>query len=391
MKKNNDWFIYIFYFLIALFLYPPIGLKYYSPILSNIVNTLQIVFIAFTFMKLIMNNFKLTKVFSIILLYYIVFIFSSIIVNDVSLNEIPVKTILITLSLVLIFSSNTKDKNYKIISSFLLYFEIITILQIICQFLYPNGMVELHGYSQNWILGFKNYPARVLLPGLCFSLLWSYNKNKEHFKNKIISKRTIFDFLIISYVIIKSGSGTGIAGLLFYTIFLIVSLKRDLPKFVTVKKVMYSTILVFILIFFANIQNIFSIFIVNILQKDLTFTGRIDVWSLAFDSIKNNLFFGVGLRNDYSSILRDVYSYAHAHQYFLHIMFSGGIIAFSLIIYLYGTVDSCLKKCQDKYIYSIFTITICSFLIMGIDEALMHADMFFALLALAYEMSLPKT
>ena len=146
---------------------------------------------------------------------------------------------------------------------------------------------------------------------------------------------------------------------------------------------MLATILIFVLIYFANIQYRFEFLLVGLLGKSLDFTGRTTVWRHAMQSFFQNPFLGIGLYDSYKTILG---AYNHAHQYWLQIALQSGIVGLILHSSIFVSANSSLKRTGAKFESRIIAITCFCLLIMGIDEKLATAYMFLPILALLGEM-----
>ena len=73
------------------------------------------------------------------------------------------------------------------------------------------------------------------------------------------------------------------------------------------------SIVIFVSIVFLRLQEVFSYLIVNILGKDLTFTGRTVIWDYYINEIKNSWVIGYGVGyNPYKGLF--------AHNGFLDLM-----------------------------------------------------------------------
>jgi O-antigen ligase len=221
----------------------------------------------------------------------------------------------------------------------------------------------------------KNYVGRFLMPGFMFILL-----NELYSEGKALTKKSIVQCSLIIMAILLSLSGTAIVGVIVFWLCFFLFSKFGVNKATTVFKFSLYSMVAFILIYFFHIQEYFEFFIVRILHKDLSFTGRTEIWDVSIRTIQNNLLYGVGLRNTYTAFLLN---HAHSHQYWLQILLYGGIIAFALVLllYLFASRNLYSLKCETGSI--IISVIIISYLIMGIDEALNNAYFLLPLIVFA--------
>lgn len=112
-------------------------------------------------------------------------------------------------------------------------------------------------------------------------------------------------------------------------------------------------------IVFLRIQNLFEFIIVGMLGKDLTLTGRTDVWDYSIDKIVDHIFIGHGDMSQLFEklILNDVY----CHNTFLEVLFRGGIVSLLLWIVIVVVINRKTKNLLDRK-----TATYCSAIFMGL-------------------------
>lgn len=204
----------------------------------------------------------------------------------------------------------------------------------------------------------KNAISMIVFPAIAFILIQS-----EYLFDRIRFKEVIFCFIGLLIIIIsKSSTAVVIAGIfLIYIVFFIY-------KRIGINKLMilYSSIYIGLVIF--RIHDILlGDFIVNILGKSTTLTGRTYIWDFVLGIIPKSLLVGYG-RNDIileESIIGGV---TEAHNGFLEIILCTGligIIIFILILYLL-----CKKINKDKgNISYIIAMSIFLYLCIGLTES----------------------
>src|SRR5690606_40133643 len=87
-------------------------------------------------------------------------------------------------------------------------------------------------------------------------------------------------------------------------------LYRRVPKLFQMKTALLIIFIVFLSVVLLRLQYLFEFFIVDILNKDITLTGRLVIWDEAIMLFSNQPFFGYGL----SSIGWLVQGNRHAHN-----------------------------------------------------------------------------
>lgn len=126
---------------------------------------------------------------------------------------------------------------------------------------------------------------------------------------------------------------------------------------------------------------------ITILGKDL-FTGRQKIWSLTFDSIKDNLWLGVGSRVNEATILEEGNGiYRNTHNMALAVLASFGLLHFILfyllLSYLTSTNGS-FKKGKSEYISRAPIIFMSAITIMNYFEVLFFYQMAMPIVIVAF-------
>lgn len=206
-------------------------------------------------------------------------------------------------------------------------FSVINLLTII---LFPNGLYTYSGASTHelyFFLGHNNVAGRFLLPGIAYAVICDYvDKDALGWKS--------YSIALIGFVnAILSWSVTSMVGIGIVLLYLLFGSKRKLPSFFTVRNLLIAAIIVFVLIVVENNFGVFEYIIVNVFQKDMTLSARTRIWSAVLISIAERSLFGYGYGvNVWSYALMGSLEPSSAHNYFLDLMFRGGIIHFLLQI-----------------------------------------------------------
>lgn len=371
--------ITLFVFFVAFVCLEPNSICIIAPYLDKIYSILQIASFLLMMLWLATSRTRLNRATLFILLYYAVMCLITLCIHQ-ELQNFRDLIRIITLTMLVDIGYGKSSK--RLLYGFLLVFHIISFLNLMSFFMFPNGMYFLDGNRDYWLLGYKNFPIRFLLPGLCISFLYSLKT-----KNKILSLGSAMYLIVFSFNIILIESGTANVGFsTFLLLNLLFSFKRY-PKWINITSMACITFVLFLLIYFAKIQYLFEYFIVGILGKSMDFSGRTDVWERTFDIIKNNLLIGVGWLSDYNDFVRP---HTHAHQYWLQIILSGGLLSLIPHVCIFISASKQLNRTRNNRESKVMLATVTSFLIMGIDESLFGAYMLLPLLVLAYEISSEK-
>lgn len=367
---------YIFYLFLILPYFKPTCFTVISPLINNIFNIFQI-FNFFIILLLVIKNKKISKLNMFIILFLMIHIISTLLNNGNIHDTLVMDIKILSLSLLIDLELRENPKDFLTSFEFLLY--TLVVLNMITVFLYPNGMYisPVSGYQRNWFLGFKNIHILYILPTLLISIINSYiNKNK-------ISIRTWILLLISIISLIKVWSATGIVAIILVTIIMlfiniIKKIKINFKSFIIGYIILFFSVIVF------RLQNMFRYLIINILEKDLTFTGRTYIWDYVLEFIKEKPILGYG--KEYSVIRYakgyNYHSY-HAHNIFLEIIYQTGFCGLIVMSIIISLIIKKLKEFSTELITkSIFMFLIIYFVIMLMEAY--DFENFFFLFPIAY-------
>ena len=337
MKINkNRMFDFI---LIALCLISCIGPSYMTKV--SFFNTLfAIIKIFCTIILLLKKNLKINTNDIVVLLFIAIYSIANIYngLGIVAVIERYLSWIVITF-LIEVYM----EKDYKVFigytSTILSCLVIINFISILMNPVnYYNNLTRVH------FLGFDNDNVPVLLLAVYFNIF-----------NIMLNKKGKLAYLSIITAIISSilvWSANGIIGISMVMLYLLIIRKiwKKGSKVLNLKIYYSIALLFFVLVVLLRVQDHLSFLIQDILNRDLTFTGRTYIWDYAIESISNNKIFGIGIY-DFALRLSRTGVY-HAHCTLLNITFDAGILG--LISYFSIWILSVVKSEKyksNKYIY----------------------------------------
>ena len=257
------------------------------------------------------------------------------------------------------------NKEKKFIGTLLFIFEIFIYINFITMIFYPLGMYSTGTINtgiayQNWFLGFKNILVCYFLPAYIISYLYmNITGNKT---------RTVFLTIVIFISTLISGSTTTLVGIIILLLFSVFSFLQKQYKIFNFKNYFITIIILFISIVICRFQNLFKFLIVDILNKDLTFTHRTELWDITLKAIANKPLIGHGWESTYlRHLMYNSSTIITAHNQILEYMYFGGIIAIILLFIIINIANNDLKKYyKDKniqiislgfFIYQILNLT----------------------------------
>lgn len=320
-------------------------------------------------------RFKFSKS-TIALLLFIVLILFSTLLNDAASVNIFIKSFMKIVSLALFIDWVIEYNSKNIIRGLYYSLYIVILINFLTIVIYPNGLYS-GSYINNWFLGYDNTHIFWYIPALVLSLI------NLKFKGKKIDILTIVLFVIISYSVYYCFSANSVVA---YTLFLAyLFLNKYINKFVNSKVCFIAFLLLFIFIVILRVQNIFSWLIVDILHKDLSFTGRTIVWDNTIKLIKEKFVFGYGMEEGIivSQKLGNAH-YVHAHNTLLDVLYKGGIIALvPFMSYIYLSILKLYKK-RENEIAKMVSFAVFSLLLMMLFEARETAIGFYIIFSISY-------
>lgn len=371
MKENNK---KLFEYILYLFLIIPF---FKIPYLVQIIPALDLVYkiwqiiAGIIIVYVLVINSKYSKVINSIIFYLLILLFSSLI-NGINLLE----TILLSVQILFmcfIFDYGIRKNSQKFLGVLEVFLFVLIVINLATIILYPNGMyVNADGYASNWFLGYKNSHILYILPMLMFSLLKNYSKNK-----KIDLKNCVYIVIsLISTILVKNS--TAIVGLSLICLLLLFKPVLEKIRIVNLKNYFIIYIIVFLGIVIFRVHNVLEFLIVDILDKDLTFTGRTYIWDSVIEIIKDKPILGYG-----NCVYKFSQYISTTHNTILDILFKTGLLGLvAYIIIIKNTIKNFDESLNNnlKYVFLVITIALT---IMMLTEAygLVYYIYFFVILS----------
>ena len=243
----------------------------------------------------------------------------------------------------------------------------------------PTGMYgEGMWGSYKYFMGYDNYSALTLIIGTVFIVLFNFYKN-----NRIgVTGIAALTLILVSYLITWSATP------LIATVALIICLlwmkktNKEKKTILRYNLFFYLSIILFVCIVLFRLQDLISYFIENILNKDLTFTGRTDIWDNSINYFLQSPFIGNGLCN--FSTRRILVGIFHAHCTYLNVLIEGGIIGFTIYLIPFIMIGKKLKLFIKTKIVQIISIGFLCFFILTLMEVYEFNYVLYILINIAY-------
>lgn len=335
---------------------------------SNIREIIQCISLIIMLIFLLRKNLKIDKFDILTLIFSVYIIVISFIRGNLSFG---IAISVIEIFIICKFVKERLKKSNKILTSLYILYSVIAIINFIP--IIGKNVTENFSY----FLGGKNALSMVLIPTLYFISIYSMVKYR-----KITIKNLVLSMIIIATMFI-SGSGTGIVLSVIALISMLLIDKININK--KVFFIIYIIILLVILNLpvFNNIEIIRTV-VEDYLQKDLTLTGRTEIWSKVINYILDSFLVGYGKGN---SIVSSFSNVSECHNMFLEMMLCGGVIL--LINYMFILKET-FSKCDysknklKNGLNNISLIYVFLFFIIGLTESVPFKIEIWIMFAITY-------
>lgn len=284
-----------------------------------------------------------------------------------------------------------KNKHFKEkilgLNLVLVTFAVINTITIL---LYPNGLYASEVYSNNWFLGYKNDMIYYLLLAIIVNGISSIQK----------IGRYGYSFWIIYGIsflgIFMTESSTSLVILLVIAMLIIFVGRDRIPKWFNLRNVVIVVMLISAGIVLYGIQQYFSFIIEDLLDKDMTMTGRIVIWERAIEVVKEKPIFGYGFmsleewQNTLDLFFTSTRLFSHPHNYLLYVLIEGGVVYLSILLYLYTICGKTAKNNIQNVGCRLVIFFYMILLVEGITESLNHFSLFLPFMSILEPLSKQK-
>ena len=253
-------------------------------------------------------------------------------------------------------------KILMLIFEFLVYYNLFSLL---------NTQRDIYGVFYS-ALGYDNDFTKYMIVAYFLAILFN-----------LVTGKCMRSFCLIlgaHITLFYAGVGTGIIAILVMDILLFGRIWKLFN--VTILQSFCVYLAIEISIVFLKIQKLFSFIIVDWLGKDLTFTGRTNLWDNAINKILTRPIIGYGDMDQITErlVLGDVY----CHNGLLELLFRGGVIHLILFVALIFILDKSTKRYFDKVTISMCAVALSGIWITSISESIYHFGITMSIPALIY-------
>ena len=219
--------------------------------------------------------------------------------------------------------------------------------------------IDMDGVEK-YFIGGKNALPIVLIPSMFYILYCSYLRY-----DRLTLPSLMLLIIVISTLFIGGGSTAIVVSLGAIAGLLLVHKLRISP-------IVYIALFLLLQVLVVGTQYIFELpivanFVTEFLGKELTLTGRTNVWGIVTTAI-SDAFFGYGMGNSVvSSQIHDLYE---AHNLVLELLLAGGWVLLAIYFYIvYGTFKSGRPE-EPGRLYYVASFLMFLYLIIGLSESI---------------------
>lgn len=347
----------------------------FSPLLEKIIRIMAVfldgtVFLFYLFQK------KFTKQSLLLLAIFAIELLSTIIGKDASIKNF----ILLYIRLLGFYSyleTGFRLFTKRTVSTLSKVLFVLVFINWLTIVIFPSGLYLSELYTTNWFFLYDNMHIIWYLAAICISYINHEINNTKRYNLAILLFLTTYSVIFC----LSANSIVAYAILLFYLVF---ANFLNKSKILNYKSYLVTFILANISFVFLRVQEWFSWFIVELLGKSLTFTGRTVIWDKALNYIAARPILGYGLEP--SSViaykLGNVH-YTHAHNTLLDITYKGGLVSSFLFMVMLFSLRRSLEKCIDTKIRNFLSIVLFCLMLMMVFEARQEKIGFYIIIAAA--------
>lgn len=296
----------------------------------------------------------------------------------------------VMLGITIIKSGDVIDCIYKIIEMFTLIFYVSMIsgkwqkiglrllsLYYLCLalindaiLLYLKGSIFVGTDVNNQMnfLGTDNYIGTFLIPGMMITLYYMIKYNS------LTRTKFIVCCLVYAFSVFYVNTATSIVAISACVILFLLLYKNnsEIANVVTYVRMLIGVFVAFVLITIFN-SGIFNAFIVNVLGKTISFTGRSVLWKLSLAKFIHSPVFGYGYGNQafdgirFNSMASNMNSTPHS-GYLTILLYGGIVLLIAFIIVLLSDVKGINKAWNFKLEVRVLSIGVVGLMIYFLAE-----------------------
>lgn len=238
------------------------------------------------------------------------------------------------------------------------------VVNLILIILIPDGLAKTQITGEPmWLYGHKNSLFMYLMIAMLGSSILYYRKDK----GKLSLHTYILTGIVLVSGILSNAGMVTVCSILLLILMFAFGIKTIRNK-ITMAKSIFIAVIINVMICLFRMQNVFDFIIVDLLGKNLSLTGRTEIWDLALEYTRQHPVFGVGYL--FPGDLYEMIVLSTTHNWIIGILFHMGLIGIALWIFALGHLIMHGRRYQRNYIMIILAIFMFVYMIQGITENL---------------------
>lgn len=238
----------------------------------------------------------------------------------------------------------------------------------------PDGIV-FEAPTENFLMGIRTRLADLAIPAMGLSLYY-FKTTKKGKKMMLCAFFASIFFFVLEWV----ATALLCTAIFFALIILEKFIYKRAQNTYHIFLMIAGVVLTFGVVFF-NVQEAFATLIESLLHKEITLTGRTEIWAAAIPLIAKKWIWGYGFQNqgDFVSLYEFITT---SHNQLLQTMYYGGIVG-CLIFYSMPikALRNCLRKENENFrLNAILINTLFVLVVMGTVEICMDNVYFLIML-----------
>lgn len=326
---------------------------------------------------------KISPIIIVTVLYQISYIIPTILNGGENLRWQIVMT-LSNIAFAIITELGIKYYKRDFLTAISLYGGLMCFLMAVSMFVYyPNGMdqkefMDLLGDRNYYFLGHDNGSFFVVFAIQIFSMINCIDKKGR------LSAGTVLFWLFADSSFIYVRSGAAVVAVVLLWVYILFFYKKEFSFVMNFRIYITAALVLFFGVVVFRLHTYFPYIIEDVLQKDMTLTGRTLIWDRAFEYIKRAPLIGYG--QEPTAVLLNKFGISHVHNIILEILYKSGIIGLALYSGIIGLTGRKLMQERGNKINDLAAFALFLFLVISMVDYYESKYVMFGVIVMAYNM-----
>ena len=277
-----------------------------------------------------------------------------------------------TLGVLSVFYMGFSEDYQRFMNALCKLFAIMISANLMLMLAFPGGF-DRTSAGQIYLLGIRTGFSLFIIPGLMFNCIRDDLMNKH-------SACTVICLICGTLSLIMQWVATGLLELAVIILFFFMLKRRVSFKQKSFFYIFLGIMLFNFLLTYIGTNNGVMQFVAQLLKRDITFTGRTEIWMKTFARLQDSPLAGFG--NDAVVLIRTVWK--TAHNQWLHFALEGGYVAMIIMIMAIGKSCRYVTGCKNECWYGTFCSFAAGILIGCIAEIQTYVPFFYAVFMMPY-------